>query len=139
MLYLAGHDAPVPSRGTVIHIEVSPFAPNERLLENFGRRATDGEGFARRLLWQWSEQWKMDPSVFLDLIALASGGTDVTLCDGWGNVPYAPRRVLADVLQRIARAEGERRRRVRRMARIRRIGRDLAGVMGAEAFDDEPA
>ena len=87
MLYLAGRDNPGPSRGTVIRIEGSPFAPDDRLLEDDGSRATDGEGFARRIVWQWRVRWKADPSVFLDLITLASGGTDVTLCDGWGDGP----------------------------------------------------
>jgi hypothetical protein len=85
-----------------VRLEASPFAPSARLLRDVGTGAIDGEGFARRYLRELRGLWEHDQQPFLDLIALASGGTDCTLVDAWAEERYAPRRVLAAALKQLA-------------------------------------
>ena len=55
-----------------------------------------------------------DPQAFLGLIELASGGADLTLVDDWGDVDYAPRRILATTLKQIAATQRDIARRAQR-------------------------
>jgi hypothetical protein len=104
VLYLASADETGRHRGTVVVIEESPFAPPARLLEDYRNGVVDGAGFVRRYRWDLRTLWGRDREAFLRLIAGATGGADLTLVDGWGDVPHAPRRVLAAALRRVVRA-----------------------------------
>ena len=102
VLYLASADETGRHRGTVVVIEESPFAPPARLLEDYRNGVVDGAGFVRRYRWDLRTLWGRDRGAFLGLIAGATGGADLTLVDGWGDEPHAPRRVLAAALRRVA-------------------------------------
>ena len=104
MLYLARGDETGRHRGEVVVIEKSPFAPSDRLLEDYRNGVVDGAGFTRRYRWDLRALWGRDREPFLRLIAGATGGADATLVDGWGDEPHAPRRILADALRRVVRA-----------------------------------
>jgi hypothetical protein len=100
-----------------VRVEASPFAPSERLLQDLASTAIDGAAFARRYVWELRELWRADRQVFLDTIALATGGTDCPVVDGYGDVAHAPRRILAAALKQIAQTRrDEARRRERRAA-----------------------
>lgn len=117
MLYVAREDEPERHRGAVVRVEASPFAPSELLLRDLASTAVDGAGFARRSVWELRRPWLRDRRVFLDTIALATGGTDCTLTDAYGDAPRAPRRILAAALkQTVASQRDEARRKARRPA-----------------------
>jgi hypothetical protein len=102
VLYLAGAAALGPHRGAVVRVEDSPLAPSVRLLREVGAGRLAGPAFARAYLGELRHWWGRDPRPFLDLLALAGGGADLTLVDAWDDEPHAPRRVLAAVLKRLA-------------------------------------
>jgi hypothetical protein len=121
VLYVARDDEPERHYGVIVRVETSSFAPSTRLLEDFGSGAVDGQGFTRRSIWELRQLWHRERQTFLEVLELATGGTDCTVVNAYGDVPHAPRRVLATALKQIAatqRAEAKRRARqaARRMA-----------------------
>ena len=117
MLYAARADDSERHRGAVVRVEASAFAPSTLLLRDLASGAVDGAAFARRYVWELRQLWHRDRQPFLDVIELASGGTDCTITDGYGDAPHAPRRILTAALKQIAatqRSEARRRERVRR-------------------------
>jgi hypothetical protein len=61
--------------------------------------------------------WRRDPGASLTLIELATGGSDLTLVDDFGDADYAPRRILAAALKQLAATRrDEERRQARRSA-----------------------
>ncbi len=103
MLYVARQDDVARHHGAVFRVQESVFAPPDELLifvrpGAFHLPASFRSAYLRHL----RELWRRDPEAFLGLIALASGGSDLTLVDDWGDVDYAPRRILAAALKQIA-------------------------------------
>ena len=122
MLYVAREDEPERHRGVIVRVEASPFAPSAMLLRDFASGAVDGQAFTRRYIWELRQLWNRERRVFLDVIGLATGGTDYTVVDGYGDVAHAPRRTLATAIKQTAktqRDEARRRERVRRAAESR--------------------
>jgi hypothetical protein len=100
VLYLARADEPEHHRGRVLRLEGSVFAPEAPLVP-------DATTFRVRYIAQLRGLWRRDPAVFLRLIAQATGRNDLTLVDGWGDAPHAPRRMLATALKQIARTQAD--------------------------------
>ena len=122
MRYVAREDEPERHRGVIVRVEASPFAPSAMLLRDFASGAVDGQAFTRRYIWELRQPWNRERRVFLDVIGLATGGTDCTVVDGYGDVAHAPRRTLATAIKQTAktqRDEARRRERVRRAAESR--------------------
>jgi hypothetical protein len=120
MLYLAREDEPERHRGVVVRVEASPFAPSALLLRDHAVGVVDDQGFTRRYIWELRQLWNRDRRTFLGVIELASGGTDCTVTDGYGD---APRRILATALKQLARTQRDE---ARRRERVRRA-REAAG------------
>jgi hypothetical protein len=117
MLYVAAADDPAQLRGVVVRVEASPFAPSALLLRDLASGAIDGAAFARRYVWELRQLWHRDRQSFLDVIDLASGGTDCTITDAYGDVGHAPRRILTAALKQTAATQrAEARRKARRAA-----------------------
>ena len=122
MLYVAREDEPERHRGVIVRVEASPFAPSAMLLRDFASGVVDGQAFTRRYIWELRQLWNRERRVFLDVIGLATGGTDCTVVDGYGDVAHAPRGTLATAIKQTAktqRDEARRRERVRRAAESR--------------------
>ena len=85
----------------------------------------DGPGFTRRSIWELRQLWHTDRRTFLDVIDLASGGTDCTTMGAYGDAPHAPWRILATALKQIAKTQRDE---ARRRARARRA-RAAAGTV----------
>jgi hypothetical protein len=114
VLYLARADAPERHRGTVLRLEQSVFAPaawedtRRRTDRSSGPgRAADPMAFRIAYVAQLRALWRRDPGAFLRVIDQATGDHDVTLVDGWGDEPHAPRRILATALKQIARTRAD--------------------------------
>ena len=115
MLYVAREDEPEGHRGVLVRVEASPFAPSSMLLRDFASGAVDGQAFTRRSIWELRQLWNRDRQVFLEVIDLATRGTDCTVVDAYGDVAHAPRRVLATALKQIAKTQRDE---ARRRARV---------------------
>ena len=100
MLYLARADEPAHHRGWVLRLERSVFAP-----EALARTAPDATAFRVRYIAQLRSLWRRDPGAFLRVVDQATGAHDLTLVDGWGDAPHAPRKILATALKQIARTQ----------------------------------
>ena len=122
MLYLARADDPASHRGTVLRLEQSVFAPAPPAApgprDRSRRRPDPADPMAFRIAYvaQLRALWRRDPGAFLRVIDQATGGHDVTLVDGWGDAPHAPRRILATALKQIARTRADAARRGPRQA-----------------------
>ena len=101
MLYLARRDEPERHRGLVVVVEDSVLAPDEGAVAYRRLGSLSGPAFAIHYREQLRGLRAADPALFRDLVALARAG-DVTLVDGWGDDEWAPRRVLAGFLRRVA-------------------------------------
>jgi hypothetical protein len=115
VLYVAREDEPERHRGTVVRVHRSVFAPSAEDLRFVRPGASDSASFRVVYVRRLRELWRADPEAFLTLIELASGGQDLTLTDDFGDVDYAPRRILAAALKQLAKTQrDEARRRARR-------------------------
>jgi hypothetical protein len=115
MLHAARADDPVRHRSAVVRVEASAFAPSTLLLRDLASGAIDGAAFARRYVWELRQLWQRDRQTFLDVIELATRGTDCTITDDYGDSPHAPRRILTAALKQTAasqRAEAKRKARL---------------------------
>jgi hypothetical protein len=101
VLYLARPDERERHRGLVVVVEDSVFAPDADAVYYRRLGSLSGPAFAFGYREKLRGLREADPALFCDLVALAQRG-DVTLVDGWGDDPWAPRRVLAGVLKRVA-------------------------------------
>ena len=129
MLYLAREDEPERHRGTVLRIPESVFAPPEGALRFVRPDVFDVDGWRLAYTRHLRERWRSDPGAFLALIELATGGGDLTLVDGFGDVDYAPRRMLGAALKQIAKSQrDEALRRARRGDQSRGRGTARAGA-----------
>jgi hypothetical protein len=121
MLCVAREDEPERHVVTVLRVHESAFAPapgpeGARTHLDVGRYHPPT--FVYAYLRQLRELWRRDPAAFLDLIAQATGGGDVTLVDDFGDVDHAPRRILARALVAVVRRQkAERARERHRRAR----------------------
>ena len=124
MLYTAATRDQARPDSAILDLAAGPLAPSALLLRDYLSGAADGEAFRRRYLWELRATWRTQPEALDDVIALATGGTDCTLVDGWPDVPRAPRHVLAAVLKAVARyrRRGRRLEMQRRRLRPRRPG-----------------
>ncbi len=116
MLYVARDDDPARHRGAIVQVESSPFAPSALLLRDHANGVLDGAGFTRRYIWELRQLWRRDRQAFLDVIELASGGTDCTITDDYGDAPHAPRRILAATVKQLAASQRAAERRTARRA-----------------------
>jgi hypothetical protein len=119
VLYVARADEPERHRGAVVRVGSSPFAPSAVLLRDHANGVVDGSGFTRRYIWELRQLWNRERRTFLDVIERVSGGTGCTITDGYGDVPHAPRRILATALKQIAKTQRDEARRRERAKRER--------------------
>jgi hypothetical protein len=123
VLYLAREDEPERHRGTVLRIPESGFAPPEGALRFVRPDVFDVDGWRLAYTRHLRELWRSDRAAFLTLLERATGGGDLTLVDGFGDVDYAPRRILGAALKQIAKAQrDEALRRARRGQGTARVG-----------------
>jgi hypothetical protein len=101
MLYLARGGDTERYRGAIIHIEASMFAPEEANISAYRSGQITGQQFRDAYLRQLSALWQRERGMFVDLIDLISTA-DITLVDRWTEEPWAPRRVLAAVLNQLS-------------------------------------
>jgi hypothetical protein len=101
VLYLARRDDPERHRGLVVAVEESVFAPTADAVAYRRLGSLSGPAFALGYRERLRGLRAADPALFRDLVALARAG-DVTLVDGWGDDEWAPRRILAGFLKRVA-------------------------------------
>ncbi len=116
MLYVARQDDPERHHGAVFRVQESVFAPPKDLLVFVRPGAFNSAIFRSAYLTHLRELWQRDPEELLGLVELASGGSDLTLVDDWGDVDYAPRRILA-ALKQIATTRRDAARRAQRRQR----------------------
>ena len=129
MLYTAATRDQARPDSAIVDLADGPLAPSALLVRDYLSGAADGEAFRRRYLWELRAVWRTQPEALDEVIALATGGTDCTLVDGWPDVPHAPRHVLAGVLKAVARY----RRRERRLEMQRRRLRPTSfGLVGGQ-------
>jgi hypothetical protein len=102
MLILARADEVDRHRGLVVHIEESPFAPDPDSVRYHALGSLIGAAFALGYRERLRELLRRSPELFVGLVTAARAG-DVTLVDGWGDEQWAPRRLLAGALRRVAR------------------------------------
>jgi len=115
--YVAREDEPERHRGVVVRVEASALAPSALLLRDYAHGVVDGTGFMRRYIWELRQLWNRERRTFFDVIELASGGTDCTVVDAYGDAPHAPRRILATALYQIAKSQRDEARRRERPRR----------------------
>ncbi len=113
-LYVARQDDSDRHRGAVFRVQGSVFAPPEDLLVFVRPGAFNPAIFRTASLEHLRGLWQRDPQAFLTLIELASGGSDLTLVDDYGDADYAPRRILAAALKQIAATRRDTARRAQR-------------------------
>jgi hypothetical protein len=128
VLYVARDDEPERHQGVIVRVESSRFAPSDRLVEDFSNGVVDGVGFTRRYIWELRQLWHRERQVFLEVIHLATGGTNCTVVDGYGDAPYAPRRTLATALKQIAKTQRDEARRRARPAASRSAAASASGT-----------
>ncbi len=114
MLYVARQDDTERHHGGVFRVQESVFAPPEELLIFVRSGAFNPAIFCTMYLTHQRALWQQDPQAFLGLIELASGGSDLTLVDDWGDVDDAPRRILAAAPEQIAATRRDTERRAQR-------------------------
>ena len=117
MLSVARQDDGARHHGAVFRIHESVFAPPDELLIFVRPGAFHPASVRSAYLKHLRELWRRDPQAFLGLVALASGGSDLTLVDDWGDVEYTPRRILAAALKQIATSRRDRERWAQRRQR----------------------
>jgi hypothetical protein len=128
VLYLARADEPARHRGVVVRLQDTVFAPPAGALRFVRPDVFDVDGWRLAYTRHLRELWRSDWAAFLTLLELATGGGDLTLVDGFGDVDYAPRRILGAALKQIARTQrDEALRRARRGDQSRGRGTARAG------------
>ena len=125
VLYTAATREQARPDSAIVDLAAGPLAPSALLLRDYLSGAADGEAFRRRYLWELRATWRTQPEALDDVIALATGGTDCTLVDGWPPVAHAPRHLLAAVLKQVVKAK--------RRARSRSFRRAAAATLVAGA------
>jgi hypothetical protein len=120
VLYVAREDDPSNHHGALFRLHLSVFALAPESLVFVRSGAFNPAIFRVIYVRHLRERWQVDPAVFLSLIDLATGGSDRTIVDDWGDEAYAPRRILTATLKTIVSVRRkEARRKERQQARRR--------------------
>ena len=99
MLYDAAVVDTPNHHGAILTLEGSVFAPSPTLALEWRAGSADPAACAKRYLAELRTLQERDPQPFVEWSAFArQDGPHITIVDNWGDVPTAPRRLLAGVL-----------------------------------------